>query len=48
MYENMTYENILAGMLERVASPVDKREGSLVWDALAPAAFELARLYQAL
>lgn len=48
MFENMTYENILAGMLERVASPVDKREGALLWDALAPAAFELARLYAAL
>ena len=48
MYEGMTYEKILADMLTQVSSPVDKREGSLIWDALAPAAWELARLYEAL
>lgn len=48
MYESMTYEKILADMLAQVGSPVDKREGSLIWDALAPAAWELARLYAAL
>lgn len=48
MYESMTYEKILADMLKQVNSPVDKREGSLIWDALAPAAWELAQLYQGL
>lgn len=48
MFEEMTSEKILADMLESVSSEVDKREGSIIWDALAPAAVELARLYAAL
>ena len=35
MYEEMTYENILQQMLDRVTSDVDKREGSVIFDALA-------------
>lgn len=42
MYEEMTYENILQQMLDRVTSDVDKREGSVIFDALAPAAYFLA------
>ncbi len=45
MFENMTYENILNDMLSRVSSDVDKREGSVIYDALAPAAFKLAEAY---
>lgn len=41
----MTYEDILERMLDRVADDVDKREGSIIYDALAPCAAELARLY---
>lgn len=48
MFENMTYEKIMSDMLAQVNNPVDKREGSLLWDALAPAAWELARLYAAM
>lgn len=48
MFEMMTFENIMESMLGQVTSPVDKREGSLIWDALAPAAAELAKLYAAL
>jgi uncharacterized phage protein gp47/JayE len=44
----MTYEKIMADMLDEVTSSVDKREGSIIWDALAPAALELLRLYAAL
>lgn len=44
-YENMTYEYILNRMLDRVPNSVDKREGSIIFDALAPAAVELANLY---
>ncbi len=44
-YENMTYEAILNRMLERVPNNIDKREGSIIYDALAPAAVELALLY---
>ncbi|UZQ86918.1 baseplate J/gp47 family protein [Thermoclostridium stercorarium] len=45
MWENMTYENILNDMLSRVPSDVDKREGSVIYDALAPVAFKLAEMY---
>lgn len=48
MFEQMTYEKLLADMLASVTSRVDKREGSIIWDALAPAALELSRLYQAM
>lgn len=45
MYEEMTYENIMNRMLARVPDSFDKREGSVIFDALAPAAFELSVLY---
>ena len=45
MYEEMTYENILQQMLSRVTSDVDKREGSVIYDAMAPAAYFLADQY---
>ncbi len=32
-------------MLENVPSTIDKREGSVMYDALAPAAAELAKAY---
>lgn len=45
MWEAMTYESILADMLSRVTSDVDKREGSVIYDALAPCALQLAQTY---
>ena len=45
MFENMTYEKILNDMLSRVTSDVDKREGSIIYDALAPCAYKLAESY---
>lgn len=45
MYENLTYEVILQRMLDRVPADIDKREGSIIYDALAPAAAELAQAY---
>lgn len=45
MYEDQTYEAILARLLDRVSNDVDKREGSIIYDALAPAAAELAQMY---
>ena len=42
MYEDMTFENIMDRCLDRVSSSIDKREGSVVYDAIAPAAAELA------
>ena len=45
MYENVTYESILQRMLERIPNTMDKREGSIIYDALAPAAIELQLMY---
>lgn len=45
MYENMTFENIMNRCLNRVSASIDKREGSVVYDAIAPAAAELAIMY---
>jgi uncharacterized phage protein gp47/JayE len=45
MYEDQTYEAILQRMLDSVPLDLDKREGSIIYDALAPAAAELAEAY---
>lgn len=48
MFEKMTKEIILDRMLSRISDNLDKREGSVIWDALAPAALELESAYFAL
>jgi len=45
MGENVTYSAILRSMLDKVPRELDKREGSVIYDALAPAAMEIARAY---
>ena len=45
MYENDIQTVILERMLERVNAKFDKREGSIIWDALAPAAVEFENFY---
>lgn len=45
MYEAYTYEFVLERMLSKVPDVLDKREGSIIYDALAPAAAELAQMY---
>lgn len=45
MFENKTYENILQEMLNEVKTDVDKREGSVIYDALAPSALKLSEMY---
>ncbi|MGG1556233.1 baseplate J/gp47 family protein [Paenibacillus ferrarius] len=45
MYESQSYAVILRRMLDRIPDDVDKRQGSMIFDALAPAASELAQLY---
>jgi uncharacterized phage protein gp47/JayE len=45
MYENQTYENILARALAKVTTNVDKREGSLIMNAIAPVSAEHANIY---
>ena len=48
MYEKITYEAILQRMLDRVLAQnpnIDTREGSIIFNALAPAAIELQNMY---
>lgn len=45
MYENQTYEKILERTLKRVATDIDKSEGSLVMNAIAPVSAEHASIY---
>lgn len=45
MYEEMTYEAIQAEMLDKTGDKLDKREGSVIWDATAPVSFRLAEMY---
>jgi uncharacterized phage protein gp47/JayE len=44
-FENETFERILERMLARIPDTIDKRQGSVVYDLLAPAAAELAQAY---
>jgi Uncharacterized homolog of phage Mu protein gp47 len=48
VYEEQTFDVIMARLLSRVPNDVDKREGSIIHDALAPAAIELAQAYREL
>ena len=41
----MEYEEILNRMLEKIPDSIDKREGSIIYNALSPAALELAQMY---
>ena len=41
----ITFKELLQRMLDRVPDTVDKREGSIIYDALAPAAAELVQAY---
>lgn len=45
MYENITEEVILQRMMDEVSDSMDKREGSIIHDALAPTAIEHQLLY---
>lgn len=47
-FEDQTYEVIIDRLLSRVPDDVDKREGSIIYDAVAPAAAELALVYEQL
>lgn len=47
MFEEQTYEALMERMLDRLPDDIDKRENSVIWNALAPAAAELVVLYLA-
>lgn len=44
-FSDRTFDNIMAEMLAELPVTLDKREGSYIWDALAPAAALLAEAY---
>ena len=48
MYEDMTAEYLMERMLENVDGSLDKREGSVIYDALMPCAIELENTYRQL
>ena len=48
MYEDVTYEEILSRMLDNVPDGIDKREGSIIYTALAPCAIEVQKMYMEL
>lgn len=45
MFENMTYENILADLLDTVAEDIDTREGSVYYDAVNAFALKSSELF---
>lgn len=45
MFEDMTFGVLMGRMLARIPDSLDKREGSIIYSALAPAAVELANMY---
>lgn len=45
MFEEQSFNTIMKRMLNNVSDTYDKREGSIVYDALGPAALELAEAY---
>ena len=48
MFEHMTFENIMEDVLSRIPSTYDKREGSVIWDAIAPTVVEIVNTYIAI
>lgn len=45
MFEQYEYDSIMERLLSNVPDNIDKREGSIIWDALAPVALELSNFY---
>lgn len=48
MFEQYDFETVLDRLMSNVSDALDKREGSVIYDALAPAALEIANYYNAL
>lgn len=45
MFDENTFENVLERNLDRISDEFDKREGSVIYDAIAPMAIEISLLY---
>ena len=48
MFENYDFEYLMEEMLSEVSDDLDKREGSIIYDALAPVALQYANIFAAL
>lgn len=46
--EKYTFENLIQSALDKVPDDIDKRQGSIIYDALAPACYQLAEMYMEL
>lgn len=46
--QNYSFENLIQSALDKVPETIDKRQGSIIYDALAPACYELADYYMQL
>nr|WGD74615.1 hypothetical protein P5668_08845 [Bacillus subtilis] len=44
MFEDQTFEVIMDRMLNSISADIDTREGSVIYNALAPAAAELVQV----
>ena len=40
-----TFDELMNGMLERIAPDIDTQQGSIMWDILSPMALEMNALY---
>lgn len=47
-YPTYTYNQILGRVMDRIPNSLDKREGSIIFDAVAPVCYELALAFQEL
>lgn len=45
IFDENTFENVLERNLDRISDEFDKREGSVIYDAIAPMAIEISLLY---
>ena len=45
MFEERTYETIMEEMLDTTDESIDTRQGSIIWDTIAPTALENAQMY---
>lgn len=48
LFEEYTFEYIINKMLKNVSDDIDKREGSVIYNAIAPCAMELSEMYKTL
>ena len=48
MFENMTFDYILKRTLNNISNNIDKRQGSVIYDAVAPCCMEIAKIYESL